>query len=199
MTHSTYSWCKRPKRKLGQGNGCYTAYSNRVASDLAGQNAATPFGWLRFELDQRDSNRAGVNGVPVARQSREAARPQAGNPVGRTTSSRTLYRSRRRFLFQSKRHLSLTPSLLLSKSKPHGRFMPRRQLRHSAVLGFDFVIRRRHARKAYTGTGIPEWGCLFLVLCRKLRKVTKHQRREPVLISTPAFLQWQWIPRHLLH
>ena len=33
---------------------------------------------------KRDSNRAVVNGVPVARQSREAARPQAGNPVGRT-------------------------------------------------------------------------------------------------------------------
>ncbi|MDD7538020.1 MAG: hypothetical protein PUJ93_03425, partial [Oscillospiraceae bacterium] len=28
------------------------------------------------------------------------------------------YRSRRRFLFQSKRHLSFTPSLLLSKSQP---------------------------------------------------------------------------------
>lgn len=35
-----------------------------------------------------------------------------------TTSSRTLYRSRRRFLFQSKRHLSLTPSLLLSNCDP---------------------------------------------------------------------------------
>ena len=34
------------------------------------------------------------------------------------TSSRTLYRSRRRFLFQSKRHLSLTPSLLLSNCDP---------------------------------------------------------------------------------
>ena len=31
-----------------------------------------------------DSNRAVVNGVPGARQSREAARPQAGNPVSRT-------------------------------------------------------------------------------------------------------------------
>ena len=30
------------------------------------------------------------------------------------TSSRTAYRSRRRFLFQSKRHLSLIPSFLLS-------------------------------------------------------------------------------------
>ena len=38
------------------------------------------------------------------------------NPSVSTTSSRTLYRSRRRFLFQSKRHLSLIPSLL---SKPN--------------------------------------------------------------------------------
>ncbi len=35
--------------------------------------------------------------------------------------------------------LICAPCLLLSKSKPHGRFGPRRQLRPSAVLGFDFV------------------------------------------------------------
>ena len=33
---------------------------------------------------KRDSNRAVVNGVPGARQSREAARPQAGNPISRS-------------------------------------------------------------------------------------------------------------------
>ena len=38
------------------------------------------------------------------------------SPATRTTSSRTSYRSRRRFLFQSKRRLSLAPSLLLSGS-----------------------------------------------------------------------------------
>ena len=36
------------------------------------------------------------------------------SPTTGTTSSRTAYRSRRRFLFQSKRHLSLIPSFLLS-------------------------------------------------------------------------------------
>ena len=40
------------------------------------------------------------------------------NPATRTTSSRTAYRSRRRFLFPSKRHRSFTPSLLLSKPQP---------------------------------------------------------------------------------
>ena len=35
-----------------------------------------------------------------------------------STSSRTTYRSRRRFLFQSKRRRSFTPSLLLSKPQP---------------------------------------------------------------------------------
>ena len=35
-----------------------------------------------------------------------------------STSSRTAYRSRRRFLFQSKRHRSFTPSLLLAKPQP---------------------------------------------------------------------------------
>ena len=43
------------------------------------------------------------------------------------------------FSFSKKRRLSFTPSLLLSKSKPHGRSTPRLQLRYSAVLGFDFV------------------------------------------------------------
>ncbi len=37
---------------------------------------------------KRDSNRAVVNGVPGARQSREAARPQAGNPVSRPKNRR---------------------------------------------------------------------------------------------------------------
>ena len=40
------------------------------------------------------------------------------NPPSSTTSSRTAYRSRRRFLFQSKRHLSLIPSLLLIQTEP---------------------------------------------------------------------------------
>ena len=39
---------------------------------------------------KRDSNRAVVNGVPGARQSREAARPQAGNPVSRIKSPASL-------------------------------------------------------------------------------------------------------------
>ena len=49
-----------------------------------------------------------------------AARRWGSSPHTRTTSSRTSYRSRRRFLFQSKRHLSFTPSLLLS-AKGHAR------------------------------------------------------------------------------
>ncbi|MBR0208359.1 MAG: hypothetical protein IJQ43_05645, partial [Oscillospiraceae bacterium] len=39
----------------------------------------------------------------------------------------------------SKSHLALALLLLLSKTKPHGRFMPRRQLRHYAVRGFVFA------------------------------------------------------------
>ena len=42
------------------------------------------------------------------------------SPATGTTSSRTAYRSRRRFIFQSKRHLSLIPSLILS-AKSHAR------------------------------------------------------------------------------
>ena len=47
----------------------------------------------------------------------------------------------------SKSHLSLISSLLLSKTKPHGRFKPRRQLRLFAVLGFVFVGRSFRARR----------------------------------------------------
>ena len=47
-------------------------------------------------------------------------KPEAAASIvlGCSTSSRTAYRSRRRFLFQSKRHRSFTPSLLLSKPNP---------------------------------------------------------------------------------
>ena len=46
----------------------------------------TEGGLLVFDNSRlpRDSKGAGVNGVPGARQSREAARPQAGNPVSRS-------------------------------------------------------------------------------------------------------------------
>ena len=51
------------------------------------QNTAAPQRSGGFFNRERDSNRAVVNGVPVARQSREAARLQAGNPVGRTKNA----------------------------------------------------------------------------------------------------------------
>ena len=52
------------------------------------------------------------------RNRRNAALLVRRRPTTGTTSSRTSYRSQRRFLFQSKRHRSFTPSLLLSKSNP---------------------------------------------------------------------------------
>ena len=76
-------------------------------------------------------------------------------------SSQAAHRLRRLFMLRIKSHLALVPLLLLSKSKPHGRFMPRRQLRHFAVLGFDFVgdagQRRslRTARKRQTRKRLP--------------------------------------------
>ena len=54
----------------------------------------------------------------VVRQSSAKAPRPSSNLGGTSTSSRTAYRSRRRFLFPSKRHRSLTPSLLLSKPQP---------------------------------------------------------------------------------
>ena len=48
-------------------------------------------------------------------------------PFGRTLARRRGLRIVRDdfFMLRSKSHLSFTPSLLLSKSKPHGRFAPR--------------------------------------------------------------------------
>ena len=54
----------------------------------------------------------------VVRQSSAKAPRPSSNLGGTSTSSRTAYRSRRRFLFPSKRHRSFTPSLLLSKLQP---------------------------------------------------------------------------------
>ena len=42
-------------------------------------------------------------------------------------------------MLRIKSRLALVPLLRLSKSKPHGRYGPRRQLRPSAMPGFDFV------------------------------------------------------------
>ena len=47
-----------------------------------------------------------------------AAMRWGSSPHARTTSSRTSYRSRRRFFFQNNRHRSFTSSLLLSKLNP---------------------------------------------------------------------------------
>ena len=56
--------------------------------------------------------------VDVLDSKSSAARRAGSSPATGTTSSRTSYRSRRRFLFQSKRRLSFTPSLLLSNCAP---------------------------------------------------------------------------------
>ena len=56
--------------------------------------------------------------VDVLDSKSSAARRAGSSPATGTTSSRTSYRSRRRFLFQSKRRLSFTPSLFLSNCAP---------------------------------------------------------------------------------
>ena len=63
--------------------------------------------------------------IPIENRPRRRRRSRLV-PRSGVSSSRTAYRSRRRFLFQSKRRLSLTPSLLLSESNP-------------LALGFDSV------------------------------------------------------------
>ena len=78
------------------------------------------------------------------------------SPTTGTTSSRTSYRSRRRFLFQSKRHLSFTPSLLLS-AKGHARLacslvnaLTTARCRYQPFAGFR-VCRYHHSRQTTRG------------------------------------------------
>ena len=51
-----------------------------------------PQGCRDFALDQRDSKGAVLENVPGARFPRDPARPQAGNPVGRTKKATDLIR-----------------------------------------------------------------------------------------------------------
>ena len=52
------------------------------------QQAAIQAACCFWESPRADSKGAGVNDMPVACQSRDPARPQAGNPVGRTNNRR---------------------------------------------------------------------------------------------------------------
>ena len=61
-------------------------------------------------------------------------------PSPAPASSRTSYRSRRRFFVPNKRHLSLTPSLLLSKLNP---------LRWASIWGFPFSRTSYRSRRRF--------------------------------------------------
>ena len=76
------------------------------------------------------------------------------------------------FLLRIKSRLALIPLLLLSKSKPHGRCAPRRQLRRCAVPGFDFVGTRDSGdHSAQLGKGRCENGNKRLCIERRRDKI----------------------------
>ena len=121
-----------------------------------------------------------MNDVPGARQSRDP-----GRPAGRLRFSpspprrRGLHIVRDDFFLRIKSHLSLIPSLLLSKAKPHGRSMPRRQLRLSAVPGFAFVLTAAEiaSRTAYRSRRLfQDQAALGTLLKRKAStaRITAH-------------------------
>ena len=93
------------------------------------------------------------------------------SPASRTTSSRTSYRSRRRFLFQSKRHLSFTSSLLLS-AKGHARLacsvasaLATARCRYQPFAGYR-VCRYHYSYQKQNGhpTGRPFCFCICKLL-----------------------------------
>ena len=89
------------------------------------------------------------------------SRHVGSNPTFSATSSRTSYRSRRRFLFQSNRHLSFTPSLLLSESNPLAR------KRHSASARRQRLRRRRTSIRFFGAWRCRYLSCLAFTRCRE--------------------------------
>ena len=92
-----------------------------------------------YKLDRRKYPR-GRRGSPA--KGVAGLKPGEGsNPSFRaTTSSRTSYRSRRRFFVPNKRHRSFTPSLLLSKLNP---------LRWASIWGFSFSRTSYRSRRRF--------------------------------------------------
>ena len=76
-----------------------------LLSNLNPPTAGLQVGFLN--ISRRDEKGAGVNDVPVARQSRDLARPQAGSPV-RVTKNRQASEGACRFLLL---HYSLFTNL----------------------------------------------------------------------------------------
>ena len=101
-------------------------------------------------------------------------------PPCRTTSSRTTYRSRRRFL----RHRSFTPSLLLSKSNP---------LRWASIwffcfMGIPFIGHPRSAKPPCGNSAAPRFAVVF---CRRGLRIV----RDGVFGSIPNNNKhWAWTP-----
>ena len=84
------------------------------------------------------------------------------------------------FILRIKSHLALVPLLLLSKSKPHGRSGPRRQLRPSAVLSFDFVGGRwREARIALPPPLVFPPEIWYFILVRKTLSIPYRRVEQP--------------------
>ena len=117
-----------------------------------------------FELATSRAERVTINGQP------RKGLPASSNLA--ISSSQAAHRLRRLFMLRIKSRLALVPLLLLSKSKPHGRCAPRRQLRRCAVPGFDFVGTRDSGdRSARLGKGRCENGNKRLCIERRRDKI----------------------------
>ena len=133
-----WTWLNPPKGQMNPPSG----NSIKAVQQIQIREPPRRGGSLIWYISQGDRTGAGVNEAPGAPQSRDPACAaaqvdpfQVHRVVADCISFATTF-----LCFAVKSHLSLISSLLLSKAKPHGRSMPRRQLRHSAVLSFDFVL-----------------------------------------------------------
>ncbi len=154
--------------------------------EAAGSSPATPTtkrmrslrGAVFFFSSKRDLNGSGSEwAVGDSPEPRPGLRRSGGQvPPLRPSSSRTSYRSQRRFLFESKRRLSLTPSLLLSRSNP----LRRASIWFGVRMSLDFT--RIIKRTALSGDG-P----LFCFCLRDLdTRLSGAQRRSICRAAQPA-------------
>ena len=165
--------------KKGRPNGCpflwwrIGAWENRPVRSAAAATAAKPPSAAQRRRVRSAQVRTSPLGccflvplTPIADRPRRRRRSRLV-PRSGVSSLRTAYRSRRRFLFQSKRPLSLTPSQLLPKSDP---------LRWAPILFFRIRKQLRPPKGIYSPEQHPP-GCCFLAPLTPMENRPRRRRR----------------------
>ena len=104
---------KMPKQELNRHICEEYEPANRLFEGLLQQKLIVKRGYQLLPIENRICQDTEIN-----YSTKPWLKDMASILLRYSTSSQTMYHSRRRFLFSSKRHLSFTSSLLYSKTKP---------------------------------------------------------------------------------